>query len=139
MTFIWLQALADASSNAQEARQNAHEAQEKYAEQASKDADIIRRKANETKSAAHQLRGEADHLNGRVVVTENRISKLGDAVKEDNALTDEAKEKVWKPVLFLCSCLKYFVHGVNVCLLGFCRLDRRNPIRRNPQHKWKRH
>lgn len=83
-----------ARSNAEEARLNAHEAQEKYAEQASKDADIIRRKANETKAAAHQLRGEADHLNGRVVVTENRIAKLGDAVKEDNALTDEAKEKV---------------------------------------------
>lgn len=42
------------------------------------------------------MRGEADHLNGRVVVTENRIAKLGDAVKEDNALTDEAKEKVNK-------------------------------------------
>lgn len=87
-------ALAGARSNAREARQNAQEAQIKYAEQASKDADIIRRNANETKTAAHQLRSEADHLNGRVVVTENRIAKLSDAVKEDNALTDEAKEKV---------------------------------------------
>lgn len=94
--FHKIQALQGARSNAEEARLNAHEAQEKYAEQASKDADIIRRKANETKAAAHQLRGEADHLNGRVVVTENRIAKLGDAVKEDNALTDEAKEKVNK-------------------------------------------
>lgn len=44
--------------------------------------------------AAQQLRGEADQLNGRVVVTENRVAKLSDAVKEDIALTDEAKEKV---------------------------------------------
>lgn len=86
--------MSGARQNADEARQNAQEAQEKYAEQASKDAEIIRRKANETKSAAHQLRGEADHLNGRVVVTENRITKLSDNIKEDNALTEEAKEKV---------------------------------------------
>lgn len=90
-----LQALSGARQNADEARQNAQEAQEKYAEQASKDAEIIRRKANETKSAAHQLRGEADRLNGRVVVTENRITKLSDNIKEDNALTEEAKEKVY--------------------------------------------
>lgn len=92
--YLWIQALFDASSNAEGARLNAHDAQEKYAEQASKEAHVIRQKANETKAAAHQLRGEADHLNGRVVVTENRIAKLGDAVKADNDLTEEAKEKV---------------------------------------------
>lgn len=86
--------MAGARSNAEEARRNAQEAQEKYAEQASNDAESIRRKANETKTAAHKLRGEADHLNGRVVVTESRIAKLNELAHKDNALTDEAKEKV---------------------------------------------
>lgn len=95
---LFLQALAGARSNAEGARLNAQKAQEKYAEQASRDADTIRRLANETKTAAHKLRGEADHLNGRVVVTENRISKLSDLAKKDNSLSDEAKEKVRKSV-----------------------------------------
>lgn len=33
-------------------------------------------------------------MNGRVVVTENRIAKLNEVAHKDNALTDEAKEKV---------------------------------------------
>lgn len=131
-----IQALQGARSNAEEARLNAHEAQEKYAEQASKDADIIRRKANETKAAAHQLRGEADHLNGRVVVTENRIAKLGDAVKEDNALTDEAKEKVNK---LIGRCFPRKLRLIVSFILFGHRLVKQNPIRKNLLPKLKRH
>lgn len=124
-----------ARSNAEEARLNAHEAQEKYAEQASQDADSIRRKANETKAAAHQLRGEADHLNGRVVVTENRIAKLGDAVKEDNALTDEAKEKVnYIDTFTLC----LFPNELTFVIRNH-RLDKQNLIRKSLLLKWRRH
>lgn len=124
-----------ARSNAEEARLNAHEAQEKYAEQASQDADSIRRKANETKAAAHQLRGEADHLNGRVVVTENRISKLGDAVKEDNALTDEAKEKVISIDTFT-----FALVSIELTLsIRNHRLAKQNLIRKSPPLKWRRH
>lgn len=127
--------MAGARSNAEEARQIAQEAQIKYAEQASKDADIIRRNANETKTAAHQLRSEADHLNGRVVVTENRISKLSDAVKEDNALTDEAKEKVNPHMGNMKTAEKRKIIKTK---MAFFRLAKQNPIPKNQPVKWKK-
>lgn len=89
-----MQAIIGAKSNAEEARRNAQEAQEKYAEQASTEAEAIRHKANETKAAAQRLSEEADRLSGRLVFTQDKITKLTMAVKGDNELTDEAKEKV---------------------------------------------